>query len=93
MDSKNIFCFVCTKLQKRPEIPASRLEYPLKNSNAMNIFVNQHQQGKEKEYESENRSDINYFSDQTGRTNWVRWSTYHKKHWNICQPIFSSPSL
>ena len=30
MNSKNIFCFVCTELQKPPEIHASRLEYPLK---------------------------------------------------------------
>ena len=29
MDSKNSFCFVCTELQKPPEIHASRLEYPL----------------------------------------------------------------
>ena len=29
MDSENIFCFVCTELQKPPEIHASRLEYPL----------------------------------------------------------------
>ena len=30
MDSKNIFCFVRTELEKPPEIHASRLEYPLK---------------------------------------------------------------
>ena len=30
MDSKNIFCFVYTELQKPPEIHASRLEYPFK---------------------------------------------------------------
>ena len=28
MDSKNIFCFVRTELEKPPEIHASRLEYP-----------------------------------------------------------------
>ena len=32
MDSKNIFCFVCTELQNPPEIHASRLEYPLEKS-------------------------------------------------------------
>ena len=31
MDSKNASCFVCTKLQKPPEIHASRLEYLLKS--------------------------------------------------------------
>ena len=30
MDSKNIFRIVCTRLQKPPEIHASRLEYLLK---------------------------------------------------------------
>ena len=30
MDSKNIFCFVCTELQNPSEIHASRLEYHLK---------------------------------------------------------------
>ena len=30
MDSKHIFCFVCTELQKPPEIHAFRLEYLLK---------------------------------------------------------------
>ena len=29
MDSKNIFCFVCTEPQNLPEIHAPRLEYPL----------------------------------------------------------------
>ena len=28
MDSKNIFCFVCTEFQNPPEIHASRIEYP-----------------------------------------------------------------
>ena len=32
MDSKNILCFVCTKLQKPPEVHTSRLEYPLNDS-------------------------------------------------------------
>ena len=30
MNSKNIFCIVCTMLQKPPEIHAPRLEYLLK---------------------------------------------------------------
>ena len=37
MDNKNTFCFVCTELQKPPEIHAPRLEYPLEFS-IFNIY-------------------------------------------------------
>ena len=51
MDSKNIFCFVCTELQNPPEIHASRLEHSFKvfddclykstsNTKIINIVIN-----------------------------------------------------
>ena len=44
MDSKNIFCFVCTELQNPLEIHASRLEYPLKEIRFVALVMERTQQ-------------------------------------------------
>ena len=44
MDSKNIFCFVCTELQNPLEIYASRLEYPLKEIRFVALVMERTQQ-------------------------------------------------